>query len=126
MSQTTFYLQKLPKLSHFRSFSSDMAAIRCIRSVTQNILSDRKVKLIELAETVKISKEPFRHIVHEYLDMCKRSGLVLHEVTIDQKQQSVDDREQCLDLFKRYKNEILRRYLTMDETWLHYFTPEML
>ncbi|QQP39511.1 Mariner transposase [Caligus rogercresseyi] len=33
------------------------------------ILNDRKVKLIQIAETLKISKERVGHIVHEYLDM---------------------------------------------------------
>jgi hypothetical protein len=35
------------------------------------ILNDRKVKLIEIAETLKISKKRVGHIVHEYLDMRK-------------------------------------------------------
>jgi hypothetical protein len=30
---------------------------------------DRKVKLIEITETLKISKERLGHIVYEYLDM---------------------------------------------------------
>jgi hypothetical protein len=35
------------------------------------ILNDRKVKLIDIAETLKISKKRLEHIVHEYLDMQK-------------------------------------------------------
>ena len=38
--------------------------------------------------------------------------------------QRVDDSEQCLAMFKRNKPEFLRRYVTMDETWIHHFTPE--
>ena len=45
-------------------------------------------------------------------------------LTVDQKQERVDDSEQCLAMFKRNKPEFLRRYVTMDETWIHHFTPE--
>lgn len=44
--------------------------------------------------------------------------------TPDQKQQSVYDSERCLGLFKRDKKDFLRRYVTMDETWIYYYTPE--
>ncbi|GFV53882.1 putative DD34D transposase [Trichonephila clavipes] len=89
------------------------------------IFDSRKVKLIEIAETLKISKERVGHIVNEYLDMRKLcSKWVPRELTIDQKQQQIDDSKQCLELFNRNKSELLRRYVTMDETWLHHFTPE--
>jgi hypothetical protein len=59
-----------------------------IKKVHKIILSDRKVKLIEIAETLKISKKRVEHIVHEYLDMQKR----------------VDDSEQFLAIFNRNKD----------------------
>ena len=40
------------------------------------------------------------------------------------KQQRVDDSERCLELFKRGKNDFLRWYVTMDETWIDHYTPE--
>ncbi|GFW05264.1 putative DD34D transposase [Trichonephila clavipes] len=52
------------------------------------------------------------------------SKWVPHELTIDPKQQRIGDSKQCLQLFTRNKSEFLRRYVTMDETWLHHFTPE--
>jgi hypothetical protein len=83
------------------------------------------VKLIELAETVKISKKCVGHIVHEYLDMLKLFAKWLPRLlTIDQNQQRVDDSEQCLPIFFRNKDEFFRRYITMDVTWLLYNTPE--
>jgi hypothetical protein len=69
-------------------------------------LNDRKVKLIEIAATLQISKERVGHIVHEYLDM------------------RVDDSEQCLTIFNLNKDEFFRRYITMDVTWLLHNTPE--
>jgi hypothetical protein len=71
------------------------------------------VKLIEIAETQKISKERVEHIVHEYLDMRK---LCAKSVPHDQTQQRFDDSEQCLAIFNRNKDEFFRRYITMDET----------
>jgi ABC-type phosphonate transport system ATPase subunit len=83
------------------------------------------MKLIQIAVTLKISKEYVEHIVNEYLDMRKLcSKWVLRELTIDQKQQRIDDFEQCFELFSRNKPQFLRRYVTMDETWLHHFTPK--
>ena len=96
-----------------------------IKKVHKIILNDRKVKLIEIADIVKISSECVHYIIHEYLYMRKLCAKwVPRELTIDQKQQHVNDSEQCLKLFKRNKPEFLRRYVTMDETWLHHFTPE--
>ncbi|GFV39822.1 putative DD34D transposase [Trichonephila clavipes] len=46
------------------------------------------------------------------------------ELTIDEKQQRIDDSKQCLELFNRNKSEFLRRYVTIDETWPHHFTLE--
>ena len=43
---------------------------------------------------------------------------------MEQKQQRVDDSESCLSLFTRNKQDFLRRYMTMDETWIHHFTLE--
>ncbi|KAF7268130.1 hypothetical protein GWI33_018693 [Rhynchophorus ferrugineus] len=43
-------------------------------------------------------------------------------LTFDQKQRRVDDSKQCLKMIKRNKAEFLRRYVIMDETWLHHFT----
>jgi hypothetical protein len=42
-----------------------------IKKVHKIILNGRKVNLIEIAETLKISKKRVGHIVHEYLDMLK-------------------------------------------------------
>ncbi|KAF7279235.1 hypothetical protein GWI33_007502 [Rhynchophorus ferrugineus] len=46
------------------------------------ILNDRKLKLKEIADTLKISTERVHHIIHEYLGMRK---WVPREPTFDQK-----------------------------------------
>ncbi|KAF7277717.1 hypothetical protein GWI33_009264 [Rhynchophorus ferrugineus] len=63
-------------------------------------------------------------IIHEYLGMKKLcANWVPRELTFDQKHLRVDDSEQCLKMIKRNKPEFLHRYATMDETWIHAFTP---
>ena len=32
--------------------------------------------------------------------------------------------EQCLGIFQRNSKKFLLRYVTVDETWTHYYTPE--
>jgi len=43
---------------------------------------------------------------------------------IDQKQQCVDDSTAGLALLQRNRVDFFRRFVTMDETWIHYHTPE--
>ncbi|KAF7278519.1 hypothetical protein GWI33_008223 [Rhynchophorus ferrugineus] len=49
---------------------------------------------------------------------------VPRELTFDQKQRRVDNSEQRLNMIKCNKSEFLHRYVTMDETWFHHFTPK--
>ncbi|GFV60412.1 putative DD34D transposase [Trichonephila clavipes] len=96
-----------------------------ITKVYKIIFDNRKVKLIEIAKTLKISNECVGNIVNEYLDMRKLcSKWAPRKLTIDQKQQQIYDSKQCLELFNRNESEFLRRYRTMNETCLHHFTPE--
>ena len=89
-----------------------------------NFLADRKLKLREIAE-LKISEGCVFPILPENLSMRKLcSKWVLCLLTVDQKQQRVDDSGCCLQLFQCYKKEFLCEYVTMNETWIHHFTPE--
>jgi len=88
-------------------------------------MNDRKVKVREIAEMVNISTGSVCTILHEKLGMKKVfSKWVPRVLKMEQKQQRVDDSQSCLSLFTRNKQDFLRRYVTMDETWIHHFTPE--
>ena len=88
-------------------------------------MNDRKLKVHELADIVKISYGSVFTILHEHLGMRKLCAKwVPRELTVDQKQQQIDVSEECLELLNRNKMEFYRRYVIMDETWLHYYTPE--
>lgn len=96
-----------------------------VKKVHQIVVSNRKVKLQEIADTLKLSKGSVFTIIHEHLLMKKLfAKWVPRSLTFDQKQQRIDDSESCLELFGRNKAEFLRRYVTMDETWIHHYTPE--
>ena len=83
------------------------------------------MKLRELADIVKISKERVDSMLHEHLTIRKFClKWVPRLLTVDQNRERDDAIEQCLAMFKRNKPEFLRRYVTMDETWFHHFTPE--
>lgn len=59
---------------------------------------------------VEISKERVGHIIYEYLGMRKLCAKWIPRLlTIDQKQQLVDDSEQCLKLLNRNKIDFLHR-----------------
>ena len=45
-------------------------------------------------------------------------------LTVNHKRDRVTILKQCLKIFQRNTDEFLRRFITMDETWIHYFTPE--
>ena len=45
-------------------------------------------------------------------------------LTVEQKQQRIHDSERCLKLFTRNKKDFSRRYIAMNETCIHHFTPE--
>lgn len=71
-----------------------------ITKVHRIVLDDRKVKVREIADIVKISIGSVHHILHEHLCMKKLSARwVPRSLTIDQKQQRVDDSERALRCF---------------------------
>ena len=83
------------------------------------------MKVREISESVYISVGRVWHILHECLDMRKLSARwVPRLLTADHKRARVVASEQCLGMFQRNSKEFLRRYVTVDETRIHYYTPE--
>jgi len=63
--------------------------------------------------------------LHEELDMKKLcTRWVPRLLTADQKRTRMKICEQCLERFNRNKTDSVRRCITMDETWIHHYTPE--
>jgi histone-lysine N-methyltransferase SETMAR len=96
-----------------------------IEQVHDVVLDDRRMKVHEIAETIGISKERVGYIFHEELDIkkfCARWVPCL--LTADQKCTRVKISEQCLERFNENKTNFVHQFITIDETWIHYYTPE--
>ena len=88
------------------------------------VLADQKLKLREIEE-LRISEDRVFIILHEHFSMKKLfSKWVSCWFTVDQKQQRVNNLESYLQLFQCNKKGFLWKYVKMDETWIHHFTPE--
>jgi histone-lysine N-methyltransferase SETMAR len=89
------------------------------------VLDDQRMKGHEIAETIGISKEHVGYILHEELDMKKLSARwVPCLLTADQKRTHMKISELCLEHFNKNKTDFVHRFITMDKTWMHHYTPE--
>ena len=89
------------------------------------MLDDRRVKVCEIAEAVGISEEKAQKILHKELGMQKLcTWWVPHLLNADQQQTHKLHSQQCLDQFKRDLTDLVWRFVTMDETWVHHYMPE--
>lgn len=96
-----------------------------VNKIHDIVLQDRRVKVREIAEMVRISDERVRNILHQHLNMRKLSARwVPRLLTIDQKRVRVTTSKANLAMFNRNRHEFLRRFITVDETWIHHHTPE--
>jgi hypothetical protein len=63
--------------------------------------------------------------LHEELDMKKLcTRWVSSLLTADQKRTRMKISEQCLERFNKNKTDFVHRFISMDETWIHHYTPE--
>lgn len=96
-----------------------------IQKVHEMIMDDRRVKLQEIADELRISKERVHHIVHEELDFTKRSARwVPRLLTPDMKLMRLRASKAGLERIQHNPKDFWRRIVTVDETWIHYYTPE--
>ena len=77
----------------------------------------------ELVETTGISHGTVISILHEQLGMKKLSARwVSCLLTVDHKRDRVTISKQYLETFEHNLDEFLHRFITVDETWIHYVT----
>jgi histone-lysine N-methyltransferase SETMAR len=96
-----------------------------IEQVQDTLSDDRRMKVRETAETAGISKERIGYIVDEEMNMKKLCARWLQRLlTADQKRTLMKISEQCLERFNRNKTDFVRRFIAMDETGIHHYTPE--
>ncbi|KAG5336736.1 SETMR methyltransferase, partial [Acromyrmex heyeri] len=98
----------------------EAATPEIIDKVHDIVLTDRRVKARELVEATGISHGTVISILHEQLVMKKLSARwVPRLLTVDHKRDRVTISKQCLEMFQRNPDEFLRRFITVDETWIH-------
>lgn len=89
------------------------------------ILNDRRLKLSEVAEMLDISKERVHFILTEELDMHKLSARWVPRLLSDEhKRIRCELSAAGLKEFNTNEVRFLKHFITMDETWVHYHTPE--
>ncbi|UYV75022.1 hypothetical protein LAZ67_12002126 [Cordylochernes scorpioides] len=106
---------------------------RPVESVTQEnidkihdlVMLVRRMTVRQIEETLGIPKTTVDRIMREYLGLRKLSARWVYKLlTPDQKavrrKLSLDN----LALFEANPEEFVNRFVTMDETWTHHFTPE--
>ncbi|CAK9827513.1 Histone-lysine N-methyltransferase SETMAR [Anthophora retusa] len=122
------------EFKHGRTCTKDKARSRRPVEITTSdivekihgmIMENRRMKVREIAETVGISTERVHHILYEKLHVKKLCARwVPRLLTLDQKRTRKDVSTQCLAMFKRNPQDFWRRFVTVDETWIHHYTPE--
>lgn len=96
-----------------------------VNKIHDIVLADRRTKLRELVEMTGISYERVFNIIHNILGMRKLSARwVPRLLTPEQKRVRETTSAECLRMFKGNPREFLRRFVTVDETWIHHYTPE--
>jgi len=86
-----------------------------VNKIHDIMLADRRVKIREIANIVKISTERIQNVLHETLGMKKLSARwVPRLLTVEQKRNRMTTSKHCLDMFKCNPKEFLRRFVTVD------------
>ncbi|GFW07200.1 histone-lysine N-methyltransferase SETMAR [Trichonephila clavipes] len=88
------------------------------------VLDDRQIKVNEITEVMKMSKERVCHILNQHLGMRKLSARWCHVLlTLDQKRVQKNISSTLLAQFRHYKSEFWCRLITVYETSKHHYTP---
>ena len=89
------------------------------------VLNEPKVNVCEILEIISISTERVDNIFYTHLCMRKICARwVSSLLTIDRKRIRVTTSEQNFSYFNPNSKEFLRRFVTMNETWVHQNSPE--
>lgn len=96
-----------------------------VEKIHDMVLEDRRVTVDDVAETIGISHGTAHHIITEILGLKKLCAKwVPHSLTMEQKHIRMRLSQQHLERFRKDKKDFLRRFITMDETWVYHHDPE--
>lgn len=96
-----------------------------IRRVDELIRENRRIKIRELADLVKISVRSVQVIIHDKLNFNKVSARwVPKDLSDEQRQKRVQISQELLQRFQQEGDDFLERIITVDESWMHHYIPE--
>lgn len=96
-----------------------------IAKVHDLIMADRRLSIRFIASEVGVSHTTVLAILKEDLAMRKLSARWVPKLlTVDQKRIRLNMSRDNLARFNADPEDFLYRFVTMDETWCHHFTPE--
>ncbi|GBO13824.1 hypothetical protein AVEN_246323-1 [Araneus ventricosus] len=102
-----------------------MTSSEMIDKIHDMALSDRRIKVREIAEATGIFQGTVFSIFHEKVGVKKISSRwVPSLLSMENKRNCVINSEAALELFCRNPDTFLRRYITVDDTRIPYYTPE--
>ena len=95
------------------------------RRLVDIVLSDRRLKVREWVEATRVSKGTVIAILQEKLGLQKISARwVPHLLSPENKRTQVVTSEALLARIRGNPQDFWRQLITVDETWIHYYTPE--
>ena len=96
------------------------------QKVDEMIVSNRRVKQIDIANALDISKERVHHIITVHLGYRKVSArwVPRQQLTVEMKAQRKTICTQLLERFTHDGERFLRSIITGDESWVHHYDPE--
>jgi len=81
-------------------------------------------KSVSLTLQTLISNDHIHNLLHEHLHMKKLSARWMPRLlTVDQTRIQMNVSKEYLDMFVRNLTDFLRRFIIVDETWIHHYTP---
>ena len=96
-----------------------------IAKIQDMVLEDRRLTERDLVEALHISLGSVSHILSEILGFRKLCAQwVPHSLTMEQKHIRMRLSQQHLERFKKDEMDFVRRFITMDETWVYHHDPE--
>ena len=96
-----------------------------IDEVQKLVLSDRRLKVVQIAAEVQLSVGSVYSILHEKLLLSKVSARwVPRNLCVQDRHQRVECCYELLDLYNANPEDFLCRLVTGDETWVHHWDPE--
>ena len=88
------------------------------------VIGDRRLKIREIAETLRISYDRIQNIVNELVFLKIFARCFPRLLSIEQKRNRLTIPRNCLELFKADPQEFLDRFVTMNKTSVHNYTPK--